>query len=69
MSQYEVGQMVRALTNAQGMVKGEVYEVRSASTMRNFLGGYTTYGLTGRSEKVLGADLSVGNGHLVLEAA
>jgi hypothetical protein len=68
--EFEVGEMVRSRVTAQGMVKGEAYEVRHVSRRRTFAGTFTTYGLTGRSAAVEGVELSsVGNGHLLLERA
>jgi hypothetical protein len=66
---FNVGQMVRACVTAQGMVKGEVYEVRTVTERRTFAGTFVTYGLTGRSQAVLDTELTVGNGHLVLTSA
>lgn len=69
-SEFAVGEMVRATVTAQGMVKGEAYEVRSVSRRWLAVGGFTLYGLTGRSAAVFGVELSdVGNGHVLLVRA
>ncbi len=64
MGTIENGSRVRSLVNAQGMTRGECFEVVASSVFRTFVGGFVTYQLR---SIVNGREVSVGNGHLVLE--
>jgi hypothetical protein len=72
---YQVGQVVVSNVNAQGLVAGVRYEVVASRVRRTFVGGFTTYSLRCLDRTICrsnpdGTDalISVGNGHLVLEA-
>lgn len=62
MARFVEGQMVRALTDAQGMTQGERYQVVAVEDLSTPFGTFVTYTLTN------GADcFGVRNGHLLLE--
>lgn len=70
MTQFAIGQRVRALVTAQGLNTGWEYLIRSIQTRHTFLGGYTTYQVESIAQMVSGETqiLSIGNGHLILSA-
>lgn len=66
MGTFTVGQVVRSLVDAQGLVRGREYVVRRVASRSTFVGTFLTYTL----EDAATGDRPyfVGNGHLVLEA-
>lgn len=60
--EYRIGTVVRSLVDAQGLKKGETYEVLGSKTRHTFVGGFTTLTLKLGENKY-----EVGNPHLVLE--
>ena len=66
------GDRVRSRVTAQGLVEGDLYEVAALSTYATVFGGFVTYfvrPLTSATEAAKQDLLSIGNGHLILEAA
>lgn len=63
--EFMVGQRVRSRVSAQGMRAGEELEVAAVARRSTPFGCFLTYRLRAAD----GRELSVGNGHLVLEAA
>lgn len=60
---FQVGARVVALVTAQGMTRGNAYEVVEVQKAMTILGGYTLYVIGGPG----GERLSISNGHLVLK--
>jgi hypothetical protein len=63
---FKTGQQVRSRVDAQGMAKGAVYEVVDVQTQWIVGSCYATYIV---HDKDNDRELSIGNGHLVLESA
>ncbi len=64
MNNFKTGSTVKSLVNAQGLTKGDIYEVAAIETKYTFAGGYSTYCLRDSAGKMY----IVGNAHLVLGA-
>ena len=59
---FTVGEQVRSLTDAQGLIAGEVYTVHSVDEQPTVFGIFTTYHL-----RTGGVVFPVRNAHLLLE--
>lgn len=63
----QIGSRVESLVDAQGLLRGQVYVVRSVLRRRSFVGTFTTF-LVEAVDRTIRRDrpIEVGNPHLVL---
>lgn len=68
-TRFQIGQIVTANTNAQGLTKGNNYKIVDLIQQHATWGTYVQYFLAGNSEECKNGLLVISNGHLILSEA